>query len=107
MRYINVVFLRGFFKPVVSFVFTSRTTLGASKPLYSCKKARTASGSCLLSSRKDQDIAFTTISSRSLARRRQTSSVRVVSPLPPRALLLSATVHTSAVRRHQRSPERA
>src|SRR6266850_4817652 len=106
---ITAVFVsyRGFFSPVLSLLLTSLTTRDARAPICSSKKLFTELGSRFESSRNAHDRAFTTISSRSLANSLQIISVRVGSPSPPRALLLSGTVLTSAARRHQRSFERA
>src|SRR5262249_33603010 len=100
-------FLRGFFKPVRNLFCTSRFTRAANWSSCAARKARTASGSRFASSRNAHDSAFVTISSWSATTNWQTFIVRSVSPRPPRAWLLSATVLTTAARRCQRSFERA
>ena len=92
----------GFLSPVSNLFCTSRLTRDARRFKYLLRNLSTAVRSRLLSSRRDQESALTTISSRSLTSRRQILSVREVSPVPPRARLFNGTVLTSAARLHQR-----
>ena len=98
---------RGFFKPVVSLFLTSRFTRAARTPSYSPRNSFTAPASCTASARKAHDRALVTVSSGSLASKRQSRSVRVTCPVPPCEREFRATVLTNAARRHQRSSERA
>ena len=59
--------LRGFLRPVSSLLRTSRFTLAASRCSCSARKFSTASGAHRISSLSAQDIALTTMSSRSSA----------------------------------------
>jgi hypothetical protein len=97
-------------RPVAILVRTSRQTRGANRCRSASTNARTAFGSRLASSRRAQDMALTTMSSRSSASRVQTASVRFASPavdIAPRDFEFRGTVATSAARRLHRSRDRA
>ena len=96
---------RGFFRPVSSLFRTSRRTRAASSPSCSWRYDLVESGSIAAISRRAQDIALTTMSSRSETRISQTARVRTGSPKPPFDLELRATVLTKAARLHHRSSE--
>jgi hypothetical protein len=97
-------------RPVAILLRTSRQTRGASRCPSAPTNACTACGSRLASSRRAQDIALTTMSSRSSSSRVQTASVRFASPavdIAPRDFEFRGTVATSAARRLHRSRDRA
>ena len=98
--------LPGFLTPVQILLATSRLTRAPNSP-WSSRNVATLPASRFASSRRAQDSAFSTRSCRSFASIPQTSSVRSVSPLPPRAREFRGTVLTSAARRQHQSPERA
>jgi hypothetical protein len=97
--HLNSTAARRAFRPVVNLLSTSRMTRAARTSLCLVMSLRTFSGCFLESSRKAQERAFTTISSRS--NRAQTSATLRTSSSSPRRL--SATVLTSAVRLHHKS----
>jgi hypothetical protein len=92
---------RGFFNPVAILFRTSRITRDANIPLCCARNFRASLSCFFASSRSAQDNALTTISSRSDTAKAQISITLRTSSTSPRRL--SATVLTSAARRHHRS----
>ena len=76
-------------------------------PRDGARNPSTRSASCTTRARSAQESALTTMSSWSSASIPQTARVLAASPLPPWVRTFSATVLTSAARRHHRSADRA
>ena len=91
------------FTPVRSLLSTSLIIRAANPDRWLARKVSTAVRFLVLSLRKAHDMAFTTMSSRSLIRISQTARVR--SGAPGSLLAFNGTVLTSAARRFQRSRE--